>query len=271
MTRQEQGRCNRQGGAMGWRQALPERVDRARPGGIPRLEGQHLTRSYGKGKRAVTAVQDVSLELHGGEVTLLMGPSGSGKSTLLAILAGLLPPDGGKVLALGQDLWALSEAAREEFRLRHCGFVFQGFNLFPELKAREQLEIVLRWGEGMSRGEARHRSEELLTRLGLGDRLGLRPAELSGGEQQRVAIGRALVKEPSLCFVDEPTSALAWHQGEQVARLLSDAARRRQATILIVSHDDRLLPFADQVLYLEDGVLGAAPPSIPERQPGGTS
>jgi ABC-type branched-subunit amino acid transport system ATPase component len=133
MTRQEQGRCNRQGGAMGWRQALPERVDRARPGGILRLEGQHLTRSYGKGKRAVTAVQDVSLELHGGEVTLLMGPSGSGKSTLLAILAGLLPPDGGKVLALGQDLWALSEAAREEFRLRHCGFVFQGFRVCPDV------------------------------------------------------------------------------------------------------------------------------------------
>ena len=156
---------------------------------------------------------------------------------------------------MGQDLWRLSEPQRREFRRRHCGFIFQGYNLFPALSARDQLEVVLRWGGGMSGAAARRRAGELLALLGLSRKAGLRPAQLSGGEKQRVAIGRALVKEPALCFADEPTSALDWAHGEQVIELLRNAAHDRGATVLIVAHDARIIPYADKVFYLEDGRL----------------
>ena len=152
-----------------------------------------------------------------------MGPSGSGKSTLLAVLSGLLL-DSGKVLSLGVDVWSLPEKQQEAFRLRHVGFIFQGYNLFPALTARQQLEMVLRWGQGASAREARRRSEEMLALLGLARKAHLRPAEMSGGEKQRVAIGRALMKNPDFCFADEPTSALDWARGEQVIELLRAAA-----------------------------------------------
>src|SRR6516165_9551460 len=126
------------------------------------LRGRHLTRTFGSGETRTTALQDVSLDLHGGEFVMLMGPSGSGKSTLLAVLSGLLRPDSGHVFVLGQDLWRQSEQAREMFRRRHCGFIFQGYNLFPALTARQQLEIVLRWGQGVSGRDARRKAEAML-------------------------------------------------------------------------------------------------------------
>jgi putative ABC transport system ATP-binding protein len=187
-----------------------------------------------------------------------MGPSGSGKSTLLAILSGLLAPTSGRVLALGTDLGQLSPRARERFRLRHYGFIFQGYNLFPALTAREQLEIVLRWGAGVSARVARQRAVAMLVLLGLGAKTSLRPAQLSGGEKQRVAIGRALIKDPTFCFADEPTSALDWSHGEQVIELLSTAAHERGASILIVTHDTRIIPYADRLFHLEDGRLHEA-------------
>src|SRR5262249_27341255 len=155
-------------------------------------------------------------DLNGGEFVMLMGPSGSGKSTLLAVLSGLLHPDSGQVRTLGEDIWQQTELEREMFRLRYCGFIFQGYNLFPALTAQQQLEIVLRWGQGVSGREARRRAGEMLSLLGLARKAGLRPSQLSGGEKQRVAIGRALIKEPIFCFADEPTSALDWAHGEQV-------------------------------------------------------
>jgi putative ABC transport system ATP-binding protein len=184
-----------------------------------------------------------------------MGPSGSGKSTLLAILSGLLHPDKGQVLAMGEDMWKMSDTERERFRQRYCGFIFQGYNLFPALTARQQLEIVLRWGEGVSAREARRRSDDMLALLGLAKKASLRPAELSGGEKQRVAIGRALIKEPIFCFADEPTSALNWEHGEHVVELLRSAAHEQGATILMVSHDERVVPYADQIFHMEDGCL----------------
>jgi putative ABC transport system ATP-binding protein len=232
----------------------------------PTLRGRHLTRTFGDGETRATALDDVSLDLYPGQIALLMGPSGSGKSTLLAVLSGLLHPSGGQVLALGQDLWKMSDRQRERFRLQHCGFIFQGYNLFPALTARQQLEMVLRWGEGASSREARRRADEMLTLLGLAKKSRLRPAELSGGEKQRVAIGRALIKNPSFLFADEPTSALDWAHGEQVIEQLRNAAHERSATILVVAHDSRIVPFADRVFYLEDGSLrepegaGLAPP-----------
>jgi putative ABC transport system ATP-binding protein len=221
----------------------------------PSLAGYRLTRSFGTGPAAVTVLHDVTLDLYPGEVNLLMGPSGSGKTTLLAVLSGLLPPDRGQVLALGQDLWRLREGQREEFRRRHCGFIFQQANLFPGLTARQQLEMVLCWGEGLLPHEARPRVERMLGLLGLAKKGHLRPGQLSGGEMQRVAIGRALVKGPQLCFADEPTSALDWGRGHEVIELLREAAHELGSTVLIVGHDPRLASSADRVFHLEDGRL----------------
>jgi len=184
-----------------------------------------------------------------------MGPSGSGKSTLLAALAGLKPPDSGQVVGLGQDLWQLSDRDRKQFRLHNCGFIFQGYNLFPALTARQQLEMVLRWGLGASAREARGRAQQMLQLLGLGAKAHLRPGQLSGGEQQRVAIGRALIKAPALCFADEPTAALDWAHGEQVIELLRGVAQKSGATVLVVAHDARLVPYANRVFHLVDGRL----------------
>jgi putative ABC transport system ATP-binding protein len=238
------------------------------PAPEPSLRARHLSRSFGSGETATMALRDVSLDLYPGQIALLMGPSGSGKSTLLAVLSGLLKPDGGHVLALGQDMWALSEREREAFRLEHCGFIFQGYNLFPALTARQQLEMVLRWGKGASAREARARADEMLELLRLGRKANLRPNQLSGGEKQRVAIGRALIKNPRFCFADEPTSALDWKHGEQVIEQLRAAAHDNGATILVVAHDARIIPHVDRVFHLTDGSLAEPAHELaPHRSP----
>jgi putative ABC transport system ATP-binding protein len=229
----------------------------------PAVIARHLERSFGAGPAAARVLCDVSLELHPGQMLLLMGPSGSGKSTLLAVLSGLLRPDRGEVTILGDDLWRMSERARERFRLRHFGFIFQGFNLFPSLTACEQLEMVVRWSEGTPRREARRRVAEMLDQLGLGRRGHVRADQLSGGEKQRVAVGRALLKRPRFCFADEPTGSLDWGHGEQVIRLLHSAAHDRGAVVFLVGHDPRLVPYADHVLHLVDGQLSDTPAPIP--------
>jgi putative ABC transport system ATP-binding protein len=220
----------------------------------PTLIGQNLIRVFGDGDSQTTALNDVSLELFKGQFALLMGPSGSGKSTLLAVLSGLLHPTNGHVHAREGDgyvdIWSLSDREREHFRLRQCGYIFQGYNLFPALNARQQLEIVLRWGSGASAVEARKQSEEMLAILGLGNKAHLLPSHLSGGEKQRVAIGRALVKNPTLVFA------------EQVVELLRTAAHERGATILVVSHDARMVPLVDTVFHLEDGKLTETPEGV---------
>jgi putative ABC transport system ATP-binding protein len=233
----------------------------------PTLQGWRLTRSFGSGDTRTVALEEVSIDLFPGQIALLMGPSGSGKSTLLAALSGLLRPDSGKVMALGEDLWAMSEIQRERFRLENCGFIFQGYNLFPALTARQQLEMVLRWGNGVGRREARRRTDEMLEQLRLSRKARLRPAQLSGGEKQRVAIGRALIKNPRFCFADEPTSALDWKHGEQVIELLRAAAHENSATILVVAHDARIIPHVDRVFHMEDGkVVETGHEALLERQ-----
>jgi putative ABC transport system ATP-binding protein len=225
----------------------------------PTLTGRHLVRTFGDGDSQTTALNDVTLDLFRGQFALLMGPSGSGKSTLLAVLSGLLHPTDGQVLAREDgraiDIWAMTDKEREQFRLQYCGYIFQGYNLFPALNARQQLEIVLRWGMNVGGREARKQATEMLGILGLGNKGHLLPSHLSGGEKQRVAIGRALVKNPMLVFADEPTSALDWAHGEQVVELLRAAAHERGATMLVVSHDARIVPFVDAVFHLEDGRL----------------
>lgn len=225
----------------------------------PALRGVRLFRSFSDGGRSRNVIDDVTFDLYPGQITLLMGPSGSGKSTLLAILSGLLAPDSGQVMARENgkltDVWKLSPRDREQFRLRNCGFIFQGYNLFPALTARQQLEIVLRWGDGLSGREARKRADEMLALLGLKGKENKKPAQLSGGEKQRVAIGRALIKRPKFCFADEPTSALDWGSGQVVIDQLQKAAHEYESTIIVVSHDHRLLEHVDISYHLDDGRL----------------
>jgi len=219
----------------------------------PTLTAKHLTRSFGSGDNKTFALKDAGINLYPGELSLLMGPSGSGKSTLLAVISALLHPDEGTVIAQGQAIWELSEDELERFRLEHCSYIFQGYNLFPALSARQQLEVVLKWGELASNSEARKRADHVLGQLGLAKKAHLRPSEMSGGEKQRVAIARALVKNPTFIFADEPTSALDWENGKQVVQLLQACARERNATVLVVTHDHRLMPFADRVFEMADG------------------
>src|SRR4051812_17445125 len=161
----------------------------------PVLKGVHVTRTYGDGAKRRAALRDVSIDLFPAQITLLMGPSGSGKSTLLAVLSGLLEPDSGQVLAEDggelRDVWAMTPKQREEFRLRTTGFVFQGYNLFPALNARQQLEIVLKWGGYAGSSEARRQADRMLERLGLTPNRHPKPSPPSRGEKQRGAVGRA--------------------------------------------------------------------------------
>lgn len=218
------------------------------------IVARSLRRSFGSGEERTIAVHDASLQMRAGEMSLLMGPSGSGKTTLLAMLSGLLRPDSGEVTILGRDLWRMSDQERERFRLQHCGFIFQGANLMPALNARDHLEMVLRWGQRMPWTETSRRVKDMLDLLGLARKANLLPEHLSGGEKQRVAIGRALIKQPDLFFADEPTSALDWEHGKHVVQLLRETAHRG-ATVVMVTHDYRILPYADRVYRMEDGWL----------------
>ena len=211
-----------------------------------------IAKAYASGPLHTVVLSDLSLALEERELTLVLGPSGSGKSTLLAILSGLLRPDRGRVVALGQDLWKLSRAGLERFRLQHTGFVFQGFNLFPALSALEQVMLPLDY-LGLDRHAAFNRARAALEEVGLGARAHLKPIEMSGGEKQRVAIARALAKKPQLLFADEPTSALDMQNGKIVIDSLHRIARAYGATVVCVSHDHRLVTSADRVITIQDG------------------
>lgn len=218
----------------------------------PALQARGVRKSFVSGRLQHTVLHNLSLDIRAGELTLISGPSGCGKSTLLAILSGLQPADAGEVHALGHALNGLSMRELEAFRLRHTGFVFQGFNLFPALTALEQVELPLSY-MGLEKDLVRKRAAESLEEVGLGPRMQLRPAELSGGEKQRVAIARALAKRPELLFADEPTSALDAANGQIVIDILHRIARTHGTTVLCVSHDPRLVGHSDRVLAMEDG------------------
>jgi putative ABC transport system ATP-binding protein len=216
------------------------------------LSATGLVKRFKTGRTFVEVLKGVDIDARHGDVTMVMGPSGSGKSTLIAALSGLLRPDKGQVSALGQDLWSLSDSRIDRFRLDHCGFIFQGFNLFPALTALEQVTAVLKY-QGLSGAEARRVAIEALDEVGLKPRMGQRPSELSGGEKQRIAIARAIAKKPSLLFADEPTSSLDGENGQIVIRLLRRAATEHNAAVICVTHDPRLEAFADRIIHIEDG------------------
>ena len=226
------------------------------------IRAKGLTKRYTSGNAVLTVLDDAAFWARSGEIALVMGPSGSGKSTLIAVLSGLLRPDAGQVSALGADLWALRPAEIDRFRLANCGFIFQGFNLFPALTALEQVSQVLRFA-GRSPKAARAQAEATLDAVGMTPRLHLRPAELSGGEKQRVAIARALAKQPRLIFADEPTSALDGENGQRVIALLQGAAREQDAAVICVTHDQRLDAWADRVIHIEDGRIAGTEAEIP--------
>ncbi len=238
------------------------------------LRATGLVKRFKTGRTYIEVLKSVDFDAQHGDLTMVMGPSGSGKSTLVACLSGLLRPDEGQVTALDQDLWNLKTARIDRFRLDHCGFIFQGFNLFSALSALDQVTTVLKH-TGLSKDEARQRARTALEEVGLGHRLNMRPAELSGGEKQRVAIARALAKSPRLLFADEPTSALDGENGQIVIRLLQRAAKAHGAAVICVTHDPRLEAYADRIIHIEDGRIlddrrtahgsGAAPqPSLIE-------
>ncbi len=211
-----------------------------------------LVHAFGSGAARSPVLQDLSAEFMPGEVSLVMGASGSGKSTLLAAIGGLLRPDRGEVRINGIALWSLTARSLERFRYRHCGYIFQGFNLFPALTALDQVALPLRFG-GIAKNTAKARAEASLAEVGLEARLHLRPAELSGGEKQRVAIARALVTRPQVLFADEPTSALDSGNGAAVIALLQDIAHRQGTTVIVVTHDARLIRHAERVLQIDNG------------------
>lgn len=211
-----------------------------------------IEKSFKTGKVKTPVLKGVDLRIEQGEIALVMGPSGSGKSTLLAAISGLLKPDNGEVTALGESIWDLKKAKIDKFRLEHCGFIFQGFNLFGALTARQQVETVLKYA-GFPKEELTSIAETALGEVGLSKLLKKRPDELSGGEKQRVAIARALAKNPKLIFADEPTSALDGENGANVMGLLRRSAKNHGASVMCVTHDVRLASYADRIITIEDG------------------
>ncbi len=206
------------------------------------------------GQQKLHVLKEINWEIASGDIQLLMGPSGSGKTTLLTILAGLLTPTSGNVYLLSEDITKMSKAKQAKFRRQHIGFIFQDFNLFPALTAVENVETALQV-KGIGGRKAREQAHNLLAQVGLADKVMQLPRELSGGEKQRVAIARALVGNPQLIMADEPTAALDSQSGHAVMELLRKLAKEGGCTVLIVTHDPRIIDVADRVTYLEDGVL----------------
>ena len=220
----------------------------------PVIHLQNVTKIYGYGETAVPAVNGISLSVPVGELVLILGPSGAGKTTLLSLIGGLLQPTRGVIRVAGSDLGQLSSTALADFRLRQIGFVFQFFQLFSALTARENIEMPLRLAGHVAQ-EARHQAEVLLARFGLSQRSSHRPQDLSGGEKQRVALARALALHPPIIIADEPTGSLDSRNGEEVIRFLRQLVDDEQRTVLVASHDQRLMQVATRILHCEDGYL----------------
>jgi len=216
------------------------------------IEITNLSKIYGKGDTAVTALDALNLKIEDGEFLAVMGPSGCGKSTLLHLTGGLDRPSGGKVTLDGNEIHALNDTRLTELRRRKIGFVFQFFNLIPVLTALENVALPLIL-DGVKTAEANRRAAEWLGRVGLSDRAGHRPDQLSGGQQQRAAIARALVTEPTIILADEPTGNLDSRASDDVAGLLRQVSGDWKRTILMVTHDPRIAAYADRIIFLKDG------------------
>lgn len=221
----------------------------------PAIRVEHVSRHYAMGGAVIRAVDDVSLDLPSGDFLALLGSSGSGKSTLLNLIAGLDRPTIGAVNALGQDLSKMSSLELAGYRRQTVGMVFQSFNLLPRMTLEENVELPLRLAE-VERADRPARVREALERVGLDKRVGHRPSELSGGEQQRAAVARALVNRPKILLADEPTGNLDSATGESILTLLRDIQKNLGMTILMVTHERPLAErFADRLAVMADGQL----------------
>lgn len=218
------------------------------------VKTEQLTKVYGQGATAVTALNQINMSIQPGEFVAVMGPSGCGKSTLLHLIGGLDQPTSGRVLLDERPLSGLKDDDLTTLRRRQIGFVFQFFNLIPVLTAVENtaLPLIL---DGMKQADAHKKAEEWLTRMGLADRLNHRPDELSGGQQQRVAIARSLVAEPALLLADEPTGNLDSRAADEIAALLRQISHEWQRTVLMVTHDPRIAAHANRIIFLKDGTI----------------
>jgi putative ABC transport system ATP-binding protein len=231
---------------------------------VPVLQAEYLTKIYGSGHTEVVAVRDATLTVARGEVVALLGPSGAGKSTLLTLVGLILPPNDGRIVIAGavafEDHRMRVDARR--FRRQHMGFVFQKANLIPFLTAVENVRLAMEINDQPSRA-SRRRAMELLEYLGVGERADNLPSRLSGGEQQRVAVARALANRPGLILADEPTAALDSVRGRQVMELFAKVAHEQNAGVIVVTHDHRALDIFDRTIEMEDGRLrNSSAPSL---------
>jgi putative ABC transport system ATP-binding protein len=218
------------------------------------IQLQQVTKQYNEGSSSVTAVKEASITVNPGDLVAIAGPSGSGKSTLLSIIGALIKPTSGKVIVGGKDVGALDQKQLADFRLNEIGFIFQSSNLIPYLTVLDQLLLVKKMVGKVDRGDYPF-AKELLTELGLGDKLEKMPNELSGGERQRVAIARALFNEPSVILADEPTASLDSKRAHEVVKLIANVVKRRNKAAILVTHDERMLTYCDCVYHMEDGNL----------------
>lgn len=218
------------------------------------ISAENLTKIYGSGETAVTALDHVNLNVNAGEFVAVMGPSGCGKSTLLHLLGGLDHSSDGSVTIDGHNLTDLSDDALTELRRRKIGFIFQFYNLIPVLDAVENAALPMTL-DGAKPADAQKKAVEWLEKIGLSDRLHNRPEQLSGGQQQRVAVARALAAEPSLILADEPTGNLDTHSSDEIASLLRQVSKQWGRAVIMVTHDPRIAAYADRIVFLKDGKI----------------
>jgi putative ABC transport system ATP-binding protein len=218
------------------------------------ITAENLTKVYGSGDTAVTALDHVNLSVEAGEFVAIMGPSGCGKSTLLHLLGGLDRPSDGRVVIDGQPINELSDDNLTKLRRRKIGFVFQFYNLIPVMDATENAALPVTL-DGISPAKAMAKAKDWLEKVGLGNRLKNRPDQLSGGQQQRVAVARALVAEPALVLADEPTGNLDSHASDEIAALLRQVANEWGRAVVMVTHDAHVASYADRIIFLKDGVI----------------
>lgn len=220
----------------------------------PVISIQNLNHYFGQGELRKQVLFDINLDIHAGEIVIMTGPSGSGKTTLLTLSGGLRSPQSGSLQVLGKELCGASAAALTLAR-RHNGYIFQAHNLHHSLTALQNVKMGLELHNHLSLSEMEAQSAAMLEHVGLGNRLNYYPANLSGGQKQRVAIARALVSHPKIVLADEPTAALDSTSGRDVVSLMQTLAKEQGCTILLVTHDNRILDIADRIVQMEDGKL----------------
>lgn len=225
------------------------------------IEIRHLNHYFGSGDLRKQVLFDINLDLHAGEIVIMTGPSGSGKTTLLTLIGGLRAAHAGSLKVLGQELCDASEQILVSNR-RHNGYIFQAHNLHHSLTALENVQMGLEITGKIPKAERHRRAAEILNQVGLADHLDYYPANLSGGQKQRVAIARALVSRPKLVLADEPTAALDKKSGRDVVNIMQTLAKEQGCTVLLITHDNRILDIADRVIYLEDGRLSTQPLAV---------